>query len=73
MTDEKKLEAEELTEEQLNDTSGGVQIGKSLQQCYLCGGTMKRLDEIVLVKIYGVTRRICTKCVPKVKKTDIII
>lgn len=68
MADEKILTNEELTDEQLNETSGGVQALGLLQKCFLCS-RQKRKDELVFVKINGVTRKVCTGCAPKTVKT----
>ena len=66
MADEKKLNNEELTDEQLKEAAGGAGrpiINERFERdtCYKCQ-TQKSVSELIFTTINGQRRRICFKC-----------
>ncbi len=64
-----KLENNGLSDEQLNEASGGRLSAIIAQKCFLCGD-QKLFEELMLVKVNGVTRRVCISCAEDLQNSE---
>jgi hypothetical protein len=64
-----KLKNNELSDEQLNEASGGKSSPKIVQKCFLCGD-MSLFEDLILVKVNGVMCRVCSCCADDLKRSE---